>query len=373
MLSWIYKHELWEREGIIIKRILIDGTYYQSGTSYHGGGEYGDVILSGLLECNDAEFGIVFHKNAKLHKMIEKCKAAGWELYPVESFSEVPNIIKENNYKTFYSPLPYEDGRSGVKLPEGTWFIGTFHGVRPVELLDYLGIRNGSMYGLAIDEVLDEAKRPFIDALTISDRRIIITDSQHSKYSLLEHFPFLGKEQIEVLYPPLKNTKEILADERSLLEYCNVNKNMYSLMVSGGIWYKNATIAAIAYDRVFDNEYSFIDAGYKVVITGVDKAMANEVVYDHVRNKDRFVVQPYLPEDYLEILYKNAHTFMYPSLDEGFGYPPLEAMKYGTICACAASSSIVEICGDMCIYFNPVMIGEIYNRILQSFSEDIRI
>jgi glycosyltransferase involved in cell wall biosynthesis len=77
------------------------------------------------------------------------------------------------------------------------------------------------------------------------------------------------------------------------------------------------------------------------------------------------------PED-LEILYKNACLFIYPTLNEGFGYPPLEAMKYGTLCACSANSAITEICGDAVLYFNPFDEIEIGIRVLQSFDEEIR-
>jgi len=64
--------------------------------------------------------------------------------------------------------------------------------------------------------------------------------------------------------------------------------------------------------------------------------------------------------------------FVYPTLHEGFGYPPLEAMKYGSLCACSANSSVTEICGDAVLYFNPFDENEICCRVLQSFDKEIR-
>jgi glycosyltransferase involved in cell wall biosynthesis len=51
--------------------------------------------------------------------------------------------------------------------------------------------------------------------------------------------------------------------------------------------------------------------------------------------------------------YKNASLFVYPSLYEGFGIPPLEAMSCGCPVACSDTSSIPEVVGDAATFFNP--------------------
>ncbi|HGS4292626.1 TPA: glycosyltransferase, partial [Klebsiella pneumoniae] len=57
--------------------------------------------------------------------------------------------------------------------------------------------------------------------------------------------------------------------------------------------------------------------------------------------------------------------FIYPSLNEGYGYPPLQAMRYGTPVIASCTSSIPEVCADNVLYFDPRNISEIENRILQ--------
>jgi glycosyltransferase involved in cell wall biosynthesis len=52
-------------------------------------------------------------------------------------------------------------------------------------------------------------------------------------------------------------------------------------------------------------------------------------------------------------LYKNAYAFIYPSLYEGFGIPPLEAMAHDCPVICSNTSSIPEVVGDAGEYFNP--------------------
>ena len=89
----------------------------------------------------------------------------------------------------------------------------------------------------------------------------------------------------------------------------------------------------------------------------------------HVEKKENFICLDYLERDELEILYKNAFVFLYPTLNEGFGYPPIEAMKYGTLVLTSAVTSINEVCSDSVIYFNPYDVTEIKNRILMTLNE----
>jgi glycosyltransferase involved in cell wall biosynthesis len=57
--------------------------------------------------------------------------------------------------------------------------------------------------------------------------------------------------------------------------------------------------------------------------------------------------------------YKSATVFVYPSLYEGFGIPPLEAMSCGCPVACSDGGSIPEVVGEAGLYFNPLEIEQI--------------
>ena len=72
-----------------------------------------------------------------------------------------------------------------------------------------------------------------------------------------------------------------------------------------------------------------------------------------------------------EQLYHDAYCLIYPSLNEGFGYPPLEAMHYGVPVLASAFASITEICEGASIYFNPFSIEEIAARILYICNMDV--
>ena len=54
-----------------------------------------------------------------------------------------------------------------------------------------------------------------------------------------------------------------------------------------------------------------------------------------------------------QTLLANATCFVFPSLAEGFGIPPLEAMASGTPVLTSNTSCLPEVCGDAAYYFNP--------------------
>jgi glycosyltransferase involved in cell wall biosynthesis len=65
------------------------------------------------------------------------------------------------------------------------------------------------------------------------------------------------------------------------------------------------------------------------------------------------IFRPTGDERLLPALYRGAAAMVYPSLYEGFGLPPLEAMTYGCPVIAAQTSAIPEVLGDAAAYFNP--------------------
>jgi glycosyltransferase involved in cell wall biosynthesis len=89
--------------------------------------------------------------------------------------------------------------------------------------------------------------------------------------------------------------------------------------------------------------------------------------------KDKIIRTGYVSDGDLSPLYSGAEFFVYPSLYEGFGLPPLEAMKCGTPVITSNTSSLPEVVGDVGIMVNPKNINEIidaYDKLY--FDKDLR-
>jgi glycosyltransferase involved in cell wall biosynthesis len=180
--------------------------------------------------------------------------------------------------------------------------------------------------------------------------------SNHSEKSLRSFYPEAKGRDVRVFYSPSTSGKLTL--ERKY-------DDKYFLMVSGNRWEKNNLRAIIALDRLFSMGY--LD-GFRAKITGVKSASCYRY---KIKNVDRFDYCGYVDDTELEQLYHDAYCLIYPSLNEGFGYPPLEAMHYGVPVIASPFTSIPEVCGDAVIYFNPFSIEEIMSRILMMADPDI--
>ncbi len=63
-------------------------------------------------------------------------------------------------------------------------------------------------------------------------------------------------------------------------------------------------------------------------------------------------------DEVLATLYQRAEAFIYPSLYEGFGIPPLEAMVNDCPVVSSNISSMPEVIGDAAIFFNPLSLED---------------
>ncbi len=92
-------------------------------------------------------------------------------------------------------------------------------------------------------------------------------------------------------------------------------------------------------------------------------AVRRAVIQSRVEPYVRFL--GFVPMDTLRIFYESASAFVFPSLYEGFGLPPLEAMACGTPVVCSSATSLPEAVGDAAEMVSPDNVFDIARGILE--------
>lgn len=97
----------------------------------------------------------------------------------------------------------------------------------------------------------------------------------------------------------------------------------------------------------------------KLVLIGGESPLFAAVTLNLKDFKDDIIFKGFVTEPMLRKYYRHASLFVYPSLYEGFGLPPLEAMASGTAVVTSTTSSIPEVVGDAAIKVNPRSAGQL--------------
>jgi len=110
----------------------------------------------------------------------------------------------------------------------------------------------------------------------------------------------------------------------------------------------------------------------KLIIIGDDLSgnpdLRRTVVRSGVQNDVRFL--GFIPIEVLRIFYDSAKIFVFPSLHEGFGLPPLEAMAHGTPVVTSNVSSLPEVVGNAAVLVNPENVFEIMRALHRVLLDD---
>ena len=337
---------------------------------FHGGGSYGEVIFWALVK-RGVQFSCAYDSRKYLDPMI--LDASKTQSIPLFDISEKPpqQIIDENQIDTFYTPLYSLEKKWDINVKD---FVFTWHGVRALEMqYSWAGVGFAKKFGQKFEALVryreswkkhyykpkyrDLAKR------MAEGKARTITVSEHSRASIKSFFPELLDLEIPVFYSPMT------AYEPEGFLPPGVAAKKYFLLTSGARWEKNNLRAAMAFDELvgmYQSQGKPFD--FKMVITGA----ANPKAYlRHLKHKDLFVLLGYVENKELEFLHKNAYAFVFPSLNEGFGYPPVQSMRYGVPVAASGTTSIPEVCGDAVLYFDPYSVSEIKNRLVQLLDSKI--
>lgn len=337
---------------------------------FHGGGSYGEVIFWALVK-RGVQFSCAYDSKKYLDPMIlDACKTQNIPLFDINEKTP-QQIIDENQIDTFYTPLYSLEKKWDINVKD---FVFTWHGVRALEMqYSWAGVGFAKKLGQKFEALVryrESWKKYFykpkyqaLAARMAEGKARTITVSEHSRASIKSFFPELLDLEIPVFYSPMT------AYEPEGFLPPGVAAKKYFLLTSGARWEKNNLRAAMAFDELvgmYQSQGKPFD--FKMVITGA----ANPKAYlRHLKHKDRFVLLGYVENRELEFLHQNAYAFVFPSLNEGFGYPPVQSMRYGVPVAASGTTSIPEVCGDAVLYFDPYSVSEIKNRLVQLLDSKI--
>ena len=214
---------------------------------------------------------------------------------------------------------------------------------------------------------------------------VTIHDIIHLKYPVSYSYSY--RKYYEIVFPlMLKHSKHIITvsefSKKEISSYFGIDENKISIVYNGVDNKfkpkKNRNpekyilgVSSIAFHKNF---ISLIEAFLKLKTKGVKLYIVgglNEKIFgkqskkilEIIKRNENIIFLGRVDDDKLVDLYSNAICFVYPSLYEGFGIPPLEAQACG--CAIVISDIPVfkEIYKDTALYFDPLDIDDIAKKI----------
>lgn len=177
----------------------------------------------------------------------------------------------------------------------------------------------------------------------------IIVPSDHTAQAVARHFPAVASRVRVVplgIHPRFRHLGES-SDQAGRPEPLPWP---YLLCVGNIEPRKNLSVAVEALQRL--RQQGFPDLGLAIAghATSGDPALASAI--RRHRLEDRVTFLGHVPDDRLPLLYARAEAFVYPSVDEGFGLPPLEAMACGCPVLCSNAAALRQTTGDAALLFD---------------------
>ncbi len=201
-----------------------------------------------------------------------------------------------------------------------------------------------------------------------ADRLIAV--SQHTAHDLCRYYQ-VSSGRIDVVYHGgglARSTEHTNVALDFLNRHYGFRDGEYILHVGGGEPRKNILGLLKAYSMLGD-----LRQRYQLILVGGMGRWMNQIVREirHLGLVNDVLITGYVAQEHLSAFYKHASLFVYPSLYEGFGIPPLEAMATGIPVIAANTSSLPEVLGEAAIMVDPLQPAALAQSIRTVLSDPI--
>jgi glycosyltransferase involved in cell wall biosynthesis len=361
----------------VSKRLLFDLVTVTAGKSaIHGGGVYGLELFRALRLSdnpilNEWEIEAALPADPETRRTVEEyladCSLA--PTHELSSLGEVVALLESGRFELGFTAMPYDYHKHFDRIRAmPVAFVGVLHGLRALEvhpdsyyrwLVRNPLVKARLLFGAAFPRHRERSVEERLGKLVRSFGPPIVTDCLHSKYHILSRFADVEARDIRIITPLIQHPNTTAPEPRALgAPASGVNQQSHCLMLSCNRPVKNAIRVLEAFER-----YMRDDRRPPLVCVGFTPEQEKRVKKSFPKTSKTTRFLRYLDSDELNRLIVDAACLLFPSLSEGYGYPPLEAMRFGTPAIVAATSSLMESTGGAALYCDPHNSWEIAARI----------
>ncbi len=333
--------------------------------SVHGGGEYARSVLSALVENGFADrlILLVDERRALPNYFEQLVNRERLNCRYFDSRASLQAILGSGKATRYYSALPYDFSSLDLASLD---LVFTIHGLRPIELptdrYEYLyapgaaGVLKWVAKQALTSRYVRSRLREFQQLVSTASRSTqVVVPSEHTRGALASFLDIPDRVSVHTLYSPTTTVIATENEDPSVINEFGLEPRRYLLLVSGNRWIKNAYRALVAIGSL-QRRTQVLD-GFDIVVTGGLPPRLRKLDVDNLKTL------PYINHEQLKALYSHAFALVYPTLNEGFGYPPIEAMACGTPVISSDACSLPEIAGDAPLYFDPFDPTQIEDRV----------
>lgn len=335
-------------------RIGIDARFLGSRSGF-GIGVYAEELLAALRQVDKQNryFVLVSKNSLPRVPLAENFEAvvADFPYYSVSEQLVYPSFLRRLkldliHFTNFNSPVIGSLPPSIVTIHDLTLLF--FTGRRRKRLIDRLG------YRYVIERAAQRAKR-------------VIAVSRFTKNDIVKHLN-VPVEKVKVVYEGVSKRFRPLSDKAQIGRTLRRFGISSRYLLYTGQWRKHKNLANLM--RAYALLKKKTDLPHELVLTGQLSSQAPEVpeLIKKLNLERDVIITGFVPDEELAALYSAADLFVFPSLYEGFGIPPLEAMACGCPVVASNVSSIPEILGDAALFFDPLSVEDMAGAIHKALS-----